>query len=125
MDRFINTERIMALHLTTPDDNPLVTDSSRMMDVWFDTGGVVRKHLFKRVTRREQEELVATLQERGFVQSGNLLLNPRGVLFAEMESQLVGGVVTIGFAENGKAVELKVKGDAFSLLAGKLCQSGG
>ncbi|HWI41198.1 MAG TPA: hypothetical protein VNX25_06880, partial [Verrucomicrobiae bacterium] len=51
------------------------------------------------------------------VRSKNLLVDPRAVMFAEMEHELVGGVVTIGYQDNGKPVELKVSGAAF----GELC----
>lgn len=119
MERFINLDRVVAVQMVTPEDNPLVTDASRMMDVWFDTG-VIRKQLFKKVSKSEQDGLVATLLGKGFVRSGTLLVNPAGVLFAEMEHQLVGGMVTIGFGENGKPVELKVKGSAFGELAAAL-----
>lgn len=121
MERFINTDLVVAVQMTTPEDNPLVTDNSRMMDVWFG-GAVVRKQLFKKVARTEQETLIQRLRTRGFVQSGNLYLDPKAVLFAEMEHQLVGGVVTIGFGDNNRPVELKVKGPAFSELAAKLTE---
>jgi len=123
MELFINLDRVVAVQMVTPADNPLVTDASRMMDVWFDTG-VIRKQLFKKVSKSEQDDLVATLLARGFVRSGTLLVKPAGVLFAEMEHQLVGGVVTIGFGENGKPVELKVKGSAFAELAAALRGAG-
>jgi hypothetical protein len=114
--RYINTGRVIAAQLTTPAENPLLTDDSRLVDIWFE-GGVVRKQLFKKVTKAEQEALAADLAKRGFIRSGNLLLDPRAVFFAEMENQLLGGIVTIGFQENGKPVELKVSGKAF----GELC----
>ena len=114
--RYINTGRIVAAQLTTPAENPLVTDSSRMIDVWFD-GAAVRKQLFKKVTRVEQEAFTADLLQRGFIQSGNLLLNPASVLFAEMEHELLGGIVTIGYQDNGKPVELKVSTNAFGELS--------
>ncbi len=114
--RYINTGRIVAAQLTTPAENPLVTDSSRMIDVWFD-GAAVRKQLFKKVTRAEQEAFTADLLQRGFIQSGNLLLNPVSVLFAEMEHELLGGIVTIGYQDNGKPVELKVSTKAFGELS--------
>jgi streptomycin 6-kinase len=114
--RYINTGRIVAAQLTTPAENPLVTDSSRMIDVWFD-GAAVRKQLFKKVTRVEQEAFTADLLQRGFIQSGNLLLNPASVLFAEMEHELLGGIVTIGYQDNGKPVELKVSTMAFGELS--------
>lgn len=124
MERFINTDLVVAVQMTTPEENPLVTDDSRMMDVWFG-GAVVRKQLFKKVKKAEQEALAADFQARGFVRSGNLLLNPRGVLFAEMEHHLVGGVVTIGFGDNNRPVELKLKGDAFRELAASLDRANG
>ena len=114
--RYINTGRIVAAQLTTPAENPLVTDSSRMIDVWFD-GAAVRKQLFKKVTRAEQEAFTADLLQRGFIQSGNLLLNPVSVLFAEMEHELLGGIITIGYQDNGKPVELKVSTKAFGELS--------
>ena len=114
--RYINTGRIVAAQLTTPAENPLVTDSSRMIDVWFD-GAAVRKQLFKKVTRAEQEAFTADLLRRGFILSGNLLLNPAAVLFAEMEHELLGGIVTIGYQDNGKPVELKVSTKAFGELS--------
>lgn len=119
MERFINIDRVAAAQMTTPEDNPLVSDTSRMMDVWFD-GPAIRKQLFKKVAKVEHEAFVAELLRRGFVQSGNLLLNPRAVLFAEMEHQMVGGLVTIGFGDNTRPVELKVKGQAFTELAARL-----
>ncbi|MSM41113.1 MAG: hypothetical protein GJT30_15970 [Geobacter sp.] len=117
--RYINTGRIVAAQLTTPAENPLVTDDSRMIDAWFDSGAI-RKQLFKRVSRAEQEAFAADLLGRGFLQSGNLFLDPRAVLFAEMENQLLGGIVTIGFQENGKPVELKVGGKVFDDLCVRL-----
>jgi hypothetical protein len=114
--RYINTGRVIAAQLTTPAENPLLTDNSRLIDVWF-AGSVVRKQLFKKVAKAEQEAFAADLTKRGFIRSGNLLLDPRAVFFAEMENQFLGGIVTIGFQENGKPVELKVSGKAF----GELC----
>ena len=114
--RYINTGRIVAAQLTTPAENPLVTDSSRLIDVWFD-GAAVRKQLFKKVTRAEQEAFTDDLLRRGFIQSGNLLINPAAVLFAEMEHELLGGIVTIGYQDNGKPVELKVSTLAFGELS--------
>lgn len=108
MERYINIDRVAAVQMTTPEDNPLVTDNSRMMDVWFDTG-TIRKQLFKKVSKGEQENKISQLTSRGFVQSGNLFINPKAILFAEMEHQLVGGLITIGFGDNDKPVELKVK----------------
>lgn len=119
MERFINIDRVVAVQMTTPEDNPLVTDSSRMMDVWFDTGAI-RKQMFKKVARDEQEHLVAQLVKRGFLQSGNLYIDPKAILFAEMEHQMVGGLITIGFGDNDKPVELKVKAEAFTELAARL-----
>jgi hypothetical protein len=116
--RYINIGRVIAAQLTTPAENPLVTDSSRMIDVWFG-GAAVRKQLFKKVARTEQEAFVADLLQRGFVQSGNLFLDPATVLFAEMEHELLGGIVTIGYQDNGKPVELKVSSKAF----GELCET--
>ena len=121
MTRFINTNLVVAAQLTTPAENPLVTDNSCFMDIWFG-GATVRKQMFKKVTLIEQESLVAALIARGFIQSGNLLLDPRAVLYAEMENQFLGGVVTVGYGENGKTVELKVNGKAFNELCGSLNQ---
>ena len=120
--RFINTGRVIAAQLTTPAENPLVTDNSRMIDVWFN-GAVVRKQLFRKVTRAEQDAFTAVLLERGFVQSGNLLMDPAAVLFAEMEHELLGGIVTLGFQDNGKPVELKVSGKAFTELSERLADA--
>ena len=117
--RHINTSRVVAAQLTTPAENPLVTDDSRLIDVWFG-GEAVRKQLFKKVTRAEQEAFAADLLSRGFIQSGNLLVKPEAVFFAEMENQLLGGIVTIGYQENGRPVELKVNGKAFGDLIDKL-----
>ncbi len=117
--RYINTGRVVAAQLTTPAENPLVTDNSRMIDVWFD-GAAVRKQLFKKVSRAEQDSFVADLVQRGFVQSGNLLINPNAVLFAEMEHELLGGIVTIGSQDNGRPVELKVSSKAFAELREQL-----
>ncbi|BCS55488.1 hypothetical protein [Geobacter sp. SVR] len=121
MERFINRELVVAAQMTTPEDNPLVSDTTRMMDVWFGAT-VVRKQLFKKVAKADQEAFIQELLSRGFVQSGNLLVNPRAVLFAEMEHELVGGVITIGFGDNNRAVELKVKAPAFRELAAKLIE---
>ena len=120
--RYINTGRVIAAQLTTPAENPLVTDNSRLIDAWFG-GAAVRKQLFKKVTRAEQEEFAADLVKRGFVQSGNLLLDPAAVLFAEMEHELLGGIVTIGYQDNGKPVELKVSGKAFAELRERLADA--
>ncbi|KAB0671166.1 hypothetical protein F6V30_00815 [Oryzomonas sagensis] len=119
MERFINIRHVIAAQMTTPEDNPLVSDTTRMMDVWFG-GPVVRKQLFKKVSKVEQEAFVTALRQRGFIQSGNLLVDPAAVLFAEMEHQLVGGVITIGFGDNNRPVELKVKAPAFAEMAAKL-----
>jgi hypothetical protein len=119
MTRFINPERIVALQITTPADNPLVTDDSRLMDIWF-TGTYIRHQLFKKVRKVEQEGLVEILRGRGFIHSGNLLLDPAAVLYAEMENQFLGGIVTIGFQDNGKPVELKLGGKAFNELCARL-----
>jgi hypothetical protein len=113
--RYINTSRVVAAQLTTPAENPLLTDDSRLMDVWFE-GEAVRKQLFKKVTKAEQESFTAALGERGFVRSGNLFIDPRAVLFAEMENSIVGGLITIGWQDNGKPVELKVNGKTFEEL---------
>lgn len=121
MTRFINTTLVIAAQLTTPAENPLLTDNSRLMDIWFG-GAAVRKQMFKKVTRAEQEAMTEALKARGFIQSGNLLLDPGAVLFAEMENQFLGGVVTIGYGENGKPVELKVGGKAFNELCSSLSQ---
>ncbi len=117
--RYINTGRVVAAQLTTPAENPLLTDGSRLIDVWFG-GEAVRKQLFKKVTKAEQEAFAESLLARGFIRSGTLLLDPAAVLFAEMEHEIVGGVVTIGFQDNGKPVELKVNGKAFAELCAKL-----
>jgi len=119
MTRYINADRIIALQITTPADNPLVTDDSRLMDIWF-SGTFIRHQLFRNVRKGEQEFLVETLRDRGFIQSGNLLLDPAAVLYAEMENQFLGGIVTIGFQDSGKPVELKLGGKAFNELCGRL-----
>jgi len=110
--RYINAARVVAAQMTSPADNPLVTDDSRLIEVWFG-GETVRRQLFRKVKRSEQEAFVATLLHRGHLQSGNLLIAPSAVLFAEMENELLGGLLTIGFGEDGKPVELKVKGRDF------------
>jgi hypothetical protein len=120
--RYINTDRIIAAQLTTPAENPLVTDDTRLIDAWFD-GAAVRKQLFKKVKKSEQETMADELERRGFIRSGNLLVNPHAVLFAEMEHEIVGGLVTIGFQENGKPVELKMDGKAFRELCERLSAS--
>lgn len=117
--RYINTGRILAAQLTTPADNPLVTDSSRMIDVWFDCSPV-REELFKKMTKVEQDSFVTDLLQKGFIQAGSLLINPAAVLFAEMEHEIVGGLVTIGYQDSGKPVQLKVSGKAFAELVEKL-----
>ncbi|GFO60110.1 hypothetical protein GMST_24350 [Geomonas silvestris] len=117
--RYINTDRILAAQLTTPAENPLLGDDTRLVDAWFD-GGAVHKQLFKKVTKAEQESLAQDLVTKGFIRTGNLLLNPRAVLFAEMEHEIVGGVVTIGYQDNGNPVELKVDGGAFKELCERL-----
>ncbi len=117
--RYINSGRIIAAQLTTPAENPLLTEESTLIDVWFE-GQVVRKQLFKKVTKAEQTAFVAELTDHGFVRSGNLFLNPAAVLFAEMENQLLGGVITLGWQENGKPVELKVPSKAFEELCALL-----
>ena len=124
MNRFINVNLVIAAQMTTPAENPLVTDNSRMMDIWF-KGSSVRKQLFKKVTKGEQEFMVETLKDRGFIQSGNLLIDPATVLFAEMENQFLGGIVTIGYQDNGKPVELKLGGKAFNELCGRLSSPNG
>lgn len=119
--RYINTDRIIAAQLTTPAENPLVTDDTRLIDVWFD-GAAIRKQLFKKVKKTEQETMGEELERKGFIRSGNLLVNPSAVLFAEMEHEIVGGLVTIGFQENGKPVELKMDAKGFKELCEKLAQ---
>jgi hypothetical protein len=114
--RYINPDRVVAVKMVTPEDNPLVTDNSRLMDVWFGVGASVRHEMFRKVRKDEQEALVAVLLQRGFVQSGKLYLDPKAIIFAEMEHELVGGVVTIGYQDNGKPVEMKVSGKAFGEL---------
>jgi hypothetical protein len=119
--RYINTGRVIVAQLTTPAENPLLTEDSIHIDVWFE-GPVVRKQLFKKVTKAEQEAFKSAITKRGFIHSGNLFLDPRFVLFAEMENQILGGIITIGWQENDKPVELKVNGKVFeelySLLSG-------
>jgi hypothetical protein len=117
--RYINTDRIAAAQLTTPSEKPLVNDDTRLIDVWFE-GAAVRKQLFKKVKKTEQEAMGEELERKGFIRSGNLLINPKAVLFAEMEHEIVGGLVTIGFQDNGKPVELKVDGKTFSELCERL-----
>ena len=117
--RFINTAQIIAAQLTTPAENPLVTDDSRLIDVWFG-GAAVRKQLFKKVRKSEQEAMTTALLQRGFIRSGNLLIDPAAVLFAEMEHEIVGGIVTIGYQDNGRPVELKVNAKTFQELCDRL-----
>lgn len=117
--RYINVDKVVAAQLTTPAENPLVTDNSRLMDIWF-AGAAVRKQLFKKVTKAEQEAFEAELLRKGFVRSGNLLVDPAAVIFAEMESELLGGIVTVGWQENGKPLELKVSAKAFAELCERL-----
>lgn len=117
--RYINTNMILAAQLTTPAENPLLDDNSRLIDVWFD-GSSVRKQLFKKVSKAEQEAMAQDLEKKGFIRSGNLLLNPRAILFAEMEHEIVGGLVTIGYQADGKPVELKVESGAFKNLCERL-----
>lgn len=119
--RYINANRILAAQLTTPAENPLVGDDTRLIDVWFDAG-TVHHQLFKKVKKTEQEAMAQDLGKKGFIRSGNLLINPRGVLFAEMEHEIVGGLVTIGYQENGKPVELKVDAKAFNDLCEQLAE---
>jgi hypothetical protein len=119
MTRYINPDLIVALQITTPADNPLVTDDNRLMDVWF-SGAFVRHQMFKKVRKGEQEFLVEILRDKGFIQSGNLLLDPAAVLYAEMENQFLGGIVIIGFQDNGNPVELKLGGKAFNELCSRL-----
>jgi hypothetical protein len=115
--RYINTERVIVAQFTTPAENPLLTEDSILIDVWFE-GPVVRKQLFKKMTKAEQEAFKAEFTKRGFIRSGNLFLDPRAVLFAEMENQILGGIITIGWQENGKPVELKVNAKTFDELFG-------
>ncbi len=112
---YINTDRIIAAQLTTREENPLLTDDSCLIDVWFD-GPVVRRQLFKKVTKGEKEAFTDALAKRGFIRSGNLFLHPRAVLCAEMENRILGGVITIGWQENGKPLELKVNEKSFDEL---------
>jgi hypothetical protein len=119
MTRYINPEKIIALQITTPADNPLVTDDSRLMDIWF-AGTFIRHQLFKKVKKSEQEFLVELLKTRGFIQSGNLLIDPAAVVYAEMENQFLGGIITMGFQDSGKPVELKLSGKAFNELCARL-----
>ena len=117
--RYINTDMILAAQFITPDDNPLVDDETRLIDVWFG-GSAVRKQLFKKVKKTEQEAMALDLEGKGFIRSGNLLLNPRAILFAEMEHEIIGGLVTIGYQDDGKPVELKVDSIAFNHLCERL-----
>jgi len=115
--RYINADKVLAVQFTTPEENPLVTDDSRLMDVWF-SGAVVRKQMFKKVRKAEQESLAALLEKRGFLRSRNLLFDPRALLFAEMESELLGGLIVIGYGDGGKPVELKIDKKAMESLPG-------
>jgi hypothetical protein len=117
--RYINIEKILAAQLTTPAENPLVGDDTRLIDVWFN-GSSVHKQLFKQVKKAEQEKMAEDLEKKGFLRSGNLLINPRAVLFAEMEHEIVGGLVTIGYQDDGKPVELKVDSQGFKELCERL-----
>jgi len=117
--RYINIDRVIAAQLTTPAENPLVSDDTRLIDVWFD-GSSVRKQLFKKVKKTEQEAMARELEDRGFIRSGNLFLNPRAVFFAEMEHEIVGGLVTIGYQDDGRPVELKLDSTAFEELCERL-----
>ena len=119
MTRYINPEKIVALQITTPAENPLVTDDSRLMDIWF-SGTFIRHQLFKKVKKSEQEFLVELLKTRGFIHSGNLLIDPAAVVYAEMENQFLGGIITMGFQDSGKPVELKLNGKAFNELCARL-----
>lgn len=119
MTRYINPEKIVALQITTPAENPLVTDDSRLMDIWF-SGTFIRHQLFKKVKKSEQEFLAELLRNRGFIQSGNLLIDPAAVVYAEMENQFLGGIITMGFQDSGKPVELKLGGKAFNELCSRL-----
>jgi hypothetical protein len=47
-------------------------------------------------------------------------VDPQAVIFAEMENSIVGGLITIGWQDNGKPVELKVNGKTFEELHSKL-----
>ena len=122
MDRIINSRLVVAAQLVTPADNPLVSDNNRIMDVWFG-GATIRKQMFKKVTRDEQEAFLAELLTRGFVRSGNLLIDPTALLFVEMENRMLGGVVTLGSGDNGKLVEFKVSSQAFDELREQLAIS--
>ena len=113
--RYINAGRVIVAQFTTPAENPLLTEDSILIDVWFE-GPMVRKQLFKKVTKAEQEAFRVEFTKRGFIRSGNLFLDPRAVLFAEMENQILGGIITIGWQENGKPLELKVNAKAFDEL---------
>jgi len=121
--RFINPDKILAAQLTSPADNPLVTDESRLIEVWF-KGPAVRRQMFKKVRRVEQEAFVEVLLKRGFVRSGRILLDPAEILYAEMENRMLGGIVTVGFQGDGKAVEFKFSGPDFEGLCTKLGNPG-
>ena len=119
MERIINSKLVVAAQLVTPADNPLVSENNRIMDVWFG-GGIIRKQMFKKVTRDEHEAFLTELLTRGFVRSGNLLIDPRALLFVEMENRMLGGVVTLGIGDNGKPVEFKISSQAFDELRQQL-----
>lgn len=121
--RYISCSRVAAARLTTPADNPLVTDDSRLVEVWF-AGEPMRRQMFKKVTRTEQETFAGQLLARGFLRAGSLLVDPGAVLFAEMENELLGGVLTLGWEESGKPIELKVSGRDYAALCANL-NSGG
>lgn len=118
MERIINTRLVVAAQLVTPAENPLVSDNNRIMDVWF-SGSIIRKQMFKKVTRDEQEAFLAELLTRGFVRSGNLLIDPAALQYVEMENRMLGAVVTLGNGDNGKPVELKITAQAFDELHAK------
>ena len=119
MPRYINASRVCAAQLITPAENPLLTEENRLVDVWFD-GPVIHKQMFKKVSRTEQEALRDRLRQQGFVESGNLLVNPAALLYAEMESELVGGVITIGYGDNNKPMELRVSAKSFRDICDKV-----
>ncbi len=112
---YINTDRVVAAQITTREENPLLTEESCLIDVWFE-GPVIRKQLFKKISKAEQEAFRAAVTKRGFIRSGNLFIDPRAVLYAEMENRILGGVITIGWQDNGKPVELKVNDKSFDEL---------
>lgn len=112
---YFNTDRIIAAQITTREENPLLTEDSCFIDVWFE-GHVVRRQLFKKITKAEQELFVSAVAKRGFIRSGNLFIDPGAVLYAEMENRILGGIITIGWQENGKPMELKVSDKSFDEL---------